>query len=81
MLAEAHRLGWTLVTYDQATITAVLKTWAQDGVDHGGVVFLDERRFPQRDLGEILKALLHAWNQERNRDWTNQVVCLDRASE
>jgi hypothetical protein len=79
--AEAHRLGWMLVTYDQATIPPVLKAWAADGVDHGGVVFLDDRRFPQRGAGTVLKALLHVWDRERNRDWVNQVVYLDRASE
>jgi len=81
VLGEAQRLGWTLVTYDQTTIPPVLKAWAQDGVDHGGVIFLDDRRFPQRDLGAVLKALLHVWKQERNHDWTNQVVYLDRAPE
>ena len=47
----------------------------------GGVVFLDDRRFPQHDLGTVLKALLHVWDRERNRDWVNQVVYLDRPPE
>lgn len=81
LLTEAHRLGCTLVTYDQATIPPILKAWAQEGVDHGGVVFLDERRFRQSDLGAILKALLQVWEQGRGLDWTNQVVYLDRAPE
>jgi hypothetical protein len=33
LLAEAHRLGWTLVTCDLATIPPILTAWAQ--VDHG----------------------------------------------
>ena len=81
LLSEAGRLEWTLVTYDQATIPPLLKAWAEEGLDHGGVIFLNDSRFPQRDLGAILRALLHVWSEGRNQDWTNQVVYLDRAPE
>ena len=35
-----HR--WSLVTYDRRTIPPLLKTWAESGLHHGGVVFVDE---------------------------------------
>src|SRR6266446_738492 len=70
LLQEAHRAGWTLVTFDQATIPPILQEWGLEERSHSGVVFLDDRRFPQADLGRMLKALVHLWDNYRNRDWT-----------
>jgi hypothetical protein len=38
-LREAAAQGLTLVTHDRRTIPPLLKTWAEEGRTHGGVVF------------------------------------------
>ena len=42
--AAAH--GWTLVTYDRRTIPPLLRSWAEAGQHHGGVIFVDEKTIP-----------------------------------
>ena len=46
--AEPPPKGLTLVTYDRRTIPPLLKTWAEEERTHGGVVFVDEKRFRPR---------------------------------
>jgi hypothetical protein len=40
-LREAAVQCLTLVTYDRRTIPPLLKTWAEAGRTHGGVIFVD----------------------------------------
>ena len=76
VLAEAHEQGWTLVTYDLATITPLLKIWAEQGIAHGGVILVDQRTVAPNEIGGLIRSLASIWNQEKNRDWTNVVIYL-----
>lgn len=78
LLAEAHQHNLALVTYDQATIVPLLKSWAEQGVPHSGVIIIDDRTIRQNDLGGILRALGQLWEKEKRSDWLNRVVYLTR---
>lgn len=79
LLTEASQHQLSLVTYDQATIVPLLKSWGEQGVYHHGVIFIDDRTIRQNDLGGLVRALAHLWKQEKNADWRNRVVYLTRA--
>jgi|SRR4051794_15502870 hypothetical protein len=69
---------WTLVTYDQATIVPLLKTWGEIGEPHGGVIFVDDRTIPSNDIGGLVRALVSVWDSEGDGDWRNAVLYLRR---
>ena len=50
-LLEAASEQLTLVTYDRRTIPLLLKTWAEEGRKHGGVIFVDEKTISPADIG------------------------------
>lgn len=77
-LRLASREGLTLVTYDRASITPLLRDFADQGVDHGGVVFIDDRTIAQRDLGGIVRALCALWQASGKSDWRNCVEFLQK---
>ncbi len=79
LLSAAHALGWTLVTYDQATITPLLKCWAEQGHDHGGVIFIDGRTIASDDFGGLVRALGTVWRRKRNDRWENVVLYLHQS--
>jgi hypothetical protein len=68
--------GLTLVTYDRASITPLLRDLAEQGLDHGGVVFIDDRTIAQRDLGGIVRALCLLWRRSGKEEWKNRVEFL-----
>ena len=74
--AAAQRL--TLVTYDRRTIPPLLKTWAEEGRSHGGVIFVDEKTISPSDIGGLVHALSVLYLESRNWDWTDKVVFLRR---
>lgn len=76
VLHEAKTDGLTLVTYDQRTIPPLLKEWAEQGIDHGGVVFVDEKTIAPQDFGGLVEALCQLWESERRANWTNRGVFL-----
>jgi hypothetical protein len=76
VLPEAKRDGLTLVSYDQRTIRPLLKEWAEQGIDHGGVVFVDTKTIAPDNFGLLVSALSDLWKSERRADWTNRVVFL-----
>lgn len=80
-LAEAAKEGMVLVTYDVRTIAPLLKSWAEAGVNHAGVVFVDQRTIAPQDFGELVAALSHLWKRERRKNWSNRVVFLRGAPE
>ena len=51
-LPAAKMDGLTLVSYDQKTIRPLLKDWAEQGIDHGGLVFVDTKTIAPQDFGD-----------------------------
>ena len=78
LLAEVRGQGRTLVTYDQSTIIPLLKDWAEQGIGHGGVIFVDDRTIAQNNVGRLTMSLGALWMAEKNSDWTDAVVYLTR---
>lgn len=78
LLAEAHQHRLSLVTYDQATIVPLLKSWAEQGTPHSGVILIDDRTTRQDDFGGLLRVLAQLWEKEKTADWLDRVVYLTR---
>jgi hypothetical protein len=74
--AAVQRL--TLVTYDRRTIPPLLKSWAEEGRMHGGVIFVDEKTIPPSDLGGLVRALSNLSRKSAKWDWTNRICYLRR---
>ena len=74
--AATERL--TLVTYDRRTIPPLLKTWAEEGRKHGGVIFVDEKTISPADIGGLVRALLQLFRETGRWDWTDRVYFLRR---
>src|ERR1035441_544815 len=56
-LTQAALQGFTFVTYDRRTIPPLLKTWAEEGRHHGGVIFVDEKTISPADIGGLVLAV------------------------
>jgi len=80
LLTQAHAHRLTLVTYDQATIAPLLKSWGEQGIPHSGVIFIDDRTIRQDDFGGIVRALSELWEREKNADWESRVIYLTRSA-
>jgi len=78
LLAEAATQKLTLVTYDRRTIPPLLKMWAEAGMEHGGVVFVDEKTIPPSDIGGLIRALQSLFRESASWDWGNRIVFLRR---
>lgn len=78
LLHEAHAASLTLVTYDLRTIPVLLRAWAEQDIDHGGVVLIDEKTIGQANVGALVDALCALWRAQGQHDWTNRVVFLRR---
>jgi hypothetical protein len=77
-LQEAAAQKLTLVTYDRRTIPPMLKTWAEEGRSHGGIVFVDEKTISPSDIGGLVWALASLARETGRWDWTNRVYFLRR---
>ena len=77
LLGAAHEEGLTLVTYDLKTIPPLLVEWGAAGVEHAGVVFVDQRTIRSGDFGRLVRALAALWQRERRHDWRNRIVFLE----
>jgi len=77
-LEEAARQGLTLVTYDRRTIPPLLKTWAEEGRRHGGVIFIDEKTISPADIGGLVGALNQLAVESWKWDWTDRIVFARR---
>ena len=75
-LPEASIEGLTFVSYDQKTIRPLLKSWAEAGVHHAGIVFVDEKTIAPQDFGRLIASLCRLWQSERRASWENRVVYL-----
>ena len=76
LIPEAVRDGLTLVTYDPRTIRPLLKAWIEQGVDHSGIVFVDEKTIPPQDLGGLVEALGYLFKYEYRAEWKNRILFL-----
>jgi hypothetical protein len=79
-LQEAAVHGLTLVTYDCRTIPPLLKSWAEEGRQHAGVIFVDVRTISPADIGGLVEALGRLSKEAGDWDWTNRVYYLRRNS-
>jgi hypothetical protein len=77
-LERAAEQGLTLVTYDRRTIPPLLKTWAEAGQDHGGVVFIDEKTISPANVGGQVRALSDLARNAGKWDWTDRICFLHR---
>ena len=76
ILREAARQKMTLLSFDLRTIPALLRTWGEQGTDHGGLIFVDEKSIAQSDIGGIARALSELWKLQGEADWTNRCFFL-----
>lgn len=77
-LRQAAAQGLTLVTYDRRTIPPLLKTWAEEGRSHGGVVFVDEKTISPADIGGLVRALSELAKEAGSWEWSDRVCFLRR---
>lgn len=80
VLKEAHRQKLTLVSYDLRTIPPVLRSWAEQGIDHSGVILVDEKTIPQSSIGDLVTSLADLAKRQHDADWTNRVIFLKQSS-
>src|SRR4051812_10037724 len=76
VLAHQHL---TLVTFDLKTIPKLLRSWAEQNIPHGGVIFIDEKTFAQNDIGGVARALCRLYHSHGKLDWTNRTFFLQQA--
>jgi hypothetical protein len=77
-LQAAAKHGLTLVTYDRRTIPPLLKAWVEEGCNHGGVIFIDEKTISPADIGGLVLALSQLSKETANLDWRGRVCFLRR---
>jgi hypothetical protein len=77
-LEHAAEEGLTLVTYDRRTIPPLLKDWAERGLSHGGVIFVDEKTISPADTRALVRALSQLAKETEKWDWTNRICFLRR---
>ena len=77
-LQQAAAQGLTLVTYDRRTIPPLLKAWAEQGQEHSGVIFVDEKTIPPADVGALVQALSNLFRRAAKWAWTNRICFLRR---
>jgi hypothetical protein len=73
-VAFSQRL--TLVTYDRRTIPPLLKRWAEEGLDHAGVIFVDEKSIAPADMGGLVRGLSRLAKQCGAWNWKNRICYL-----
>ena len=77
-LQEAAMQKLTLVTYDRRTIPPLLKDWAEEGRQHAGVIFIDEKTISPADIGGLVYSLGLLVKEARDWDWTDRICFLHR---
>jgi hypothetical protein len=78
LLREAAVQKLTLVTYDRRTIPPLVKSWAEAGREHGGIIFVDERTIRPSNFGGLIHALQQVVRDTSKWDWTNRICFLRR---
>jgi hypothetical protein len=80
-IPEAAKENLTFVSYDLRTTRPLLKLWAELGIHHTGIVFIDEKTIAPQDFGGLVRALGLLWQGEKNADWNDRVVFLQSKQE
>ena len=75
-LLEAARQRLTLVTYDRRTIPPLLKIWAEEGRQHSGVIFVDEKTISPADIGGLVRALSRLFKDAGKWGWIDRICYL-----
>lgn len=78
VLEAAAKQGLTFVTYDQRTIPDLLQTWAAEGRDHSGVIFVSRKTITSANIGGLVRALNKLLDETGNWDWANRIYFLKR---
>jgi len=78
ILHEAHAAGWTLLTFDLATIPSLLAEKAEMGEDHSGVILVSTKSFAQNDHGGLVRAIASLWPVWVGLIWKNRTEFLRR---
>lgn len=78
-IAAAASDSLTFVTYDRRTFPFLLKSWAEQGRRHAGVIFVDEKTVAPSDIGGLIHALAELAQVARDWDWTDRVCFLGSA--
>jgi hypothetical protein len=81
ILEECAKSGFTLVTFDLATIPALLQQWADAGRSHSGMILIDERTMATSDFGAIIESLLAIVRQTSRDSWIDRVLYLPNPRE
>lgn len=76
ILRETARQGLTLVSFDLRTIPPLLRAWGEQGIDHGGLIFVDDKSIPQNDVGGLARSLCALWRLLGDAEWTNRCFFL-----
>jgi hypothetical protein len=79
ILRAAAGQNRTLVTYDQRTMWRSLQSLAEEEMDHGGVIFIDDKTIRQDDYGAIIRGLCFLSRSRGTENWTNKIVFLKAA--
>jgi hypothetical protein len=77
-LQEAAIQKLTLVTYDRRTIPPLLKNWSEEGRQHAGVIFVDEKTISPADIGGLVQSLSLLMKEASDWDWTGRICFLRR---
>jgi hypothetical protein len=77
-LQHAAKQGFSLVTYDRRTIPPLLKLWAEEERQHGGIIFVDEKTILPSDIGGLVRSLTELVRETKNWNWTSRVCFLRR---
>lgn len=64
------------MTYDTKTIVPLLKAWGEQGIDHGGVIFVTPSAIAQDNIGRRVRALAAVWERLGADEWTNAIIYL-----
>jgi hypothetical protein len=76
ILQEAFVQKLPLVTYDCRTIPTLLKSWAEAGRQHAGVIFVDEKTISPASLGKLVECLDKLVRETRHWDWIDLLFFL-----
>jgi len=79
ILQTAMAGGWTLVTYDLATIPSLLRQLAEERKHHAGVILIDDKTISSHNVGALVSALAELVSELGELDWTDRTQFLRRA--